>query len=198
MINVSQHEYTVVDFDRAIIGRWLGISSLIISSLASKLIINLNSIYGVPAFVISSSVIYLVTYFLFIHFFWKILPLFIRFPNINGTWDIEGQNSDSDNGDGWNGKLTIVQDFNKLCVTLETDKSLSYSQNATLNVLPDKRVSIYYSYQNKPDIPSNDFLIHEGVCDIRFDKGLKAGKANYFNLHGRQTKGNFSLTKQSK
>ena len=89
------HEYSIINHDRASIGKWLGISALILAGLISEWIKQIYSFSGIEAFekiTVTVTLIYLILYWLFNNYIWKRLSL----PNISGEWSVKGKTIDAD------------------------------------------------------------------------------------------------------
>lgn len=130
---------------------------------------------------------------------WKKIPSLNRllFPDLNGEWDV---NIDW-NWDGKTGKATakahIKQDFLKISMEMESDKSSS----ETLLAKPKKdsesgRPILYYIYRNIPkNINGKVNLPYEGAAILKLDHtNLDCLKGNYFT--SRSSSGHYQLTRK--
>ena len=195
------HDSAIINHNRASVGRWLGVASLLLSYLISLGLLKLAKISFFESFAnftISIGMLYLLIYYLFNKFLWKI-PLF-KLPNIQGIWFINGKTIDQ-NGQTlyeWSGKLDIEQTWDKIAIILKTDQSESKSYTATLRKEPGNQDewTLYYSYDNTPHIDQQcNLLSHKGYCEITFNKANKTAKGSYFNNFGRYTFGKLNLRK---
>lgn len=190
------HEYSIINHDRASIGKWLGISALILAGLISEWIKQIYSFSGIEAFgkiTVTVTLIYLILYWLFNNYIWKRLSL----PDISGEWSVKGKTLDA-NGNivyKWKGKLSIEQTWDKIAIYLRTDKSEGESYIATL--LKKDGVgtwSLKYSYKNHPSIEHTHKLgAHTGCSEIDFLGDLSKGEGFYFNSNERNTFGTIKI-----
>ena len=197
------HDYAVFEHNRATIGRWLGIISILISGGISQMLIKMYNLTGWEAFTkatITTGIIYFILHWLFNKFVWK-LPIF-QIPNLSGKWKVIGKTL---NGDGtiryeWNANIGIEQTWEKIIINLKTKNSQSYSQTATL----EKQHGLggwllSYSYKNEPYTEQvHELNSHKGYCQIEFNKEISKGNASYFNNNGRRTFGIMKLEKEKK
>jgi hypothetical protein len=194
------HDYAVFEHNRATIGRWLGVISILISGGMSQAFITVYSLTGMEAFTkatITTGVIYFILHWLFNKYIWK-LSLF-QIPNLSGKWELSGQtlNEDGTIKYNWNANIGIEQTWEKITINLKTKNSQSYSQTATL----EKQYGLggwllSYSYKNEPYTEQcHELNPHKGYCQIEFDKDISKGNASYFNNNGRRTFGIMKLTK---
>lgn len=195
------HDYAVFEHNRATIGRWLGVISILISGGISQLLIEIYSLTGLEAFAkatIATGVIYFILHWLFNKYIWK-LPLF-QIPDLSGKWKLEGQtlNEDGTVKYNWDANIGIEQTWEKIIIKLKTQNSTSYSQTATL----EKQHGfggwlLSYSYKNEPKTGQcHELNSHNGYCQIEFNKEITKGNASYFNNNGRRTFGIMNLIKE--
>lgn len=195
------HDYAVFEHNRATIGRWLGVISILISGGISQILIEIYSLTGLEAFAkatIATGVIYFILHWLFNKYIWK-LPLF-QIPDLSGKWKLEGQtlNEDGTVKYNWDANIGIEQTWEKIIIKLKTQNSTSYSQTATL----EKQHGfggwlLSYSYKNEPKTEQcHELNSHNGYCQIEFNKEITKGDASYFNNNGRRTFGIMNLTKE--
>lgn len=193
------HDYAVFGHDRAEIGRWLGIVSIILAGGIAQVFAWANSLTGWDVFTkatITTGVVYFLLHFIFNKFAWRI-PFF-EIPNINGVWKLEGQtlNKEGNIHQEWGGSIGIEQNWKKVSIHLRTEQSQSTSYTATLSKRhgPTGGWLLSYSYRNEPELEhSYELNSHKGYCEIEFDTDLKIGKASYFNSAGRRTFGKMIL-----
>jgi len=195
------HDYAIFEHNRATIGRWLGIISILISGGISQMLIKMYNLTGWEAFTkatITTGVIYFILHWLFNKYIWK-LPLF-QIPNLSGKWKLTGQtlNEDGNIKYNWNANVGIEQTWEKIIINLKTQNSQSYSQTATL----EKQHGLggwllSYSYKNEPYTEQcHELNSHKGYCQIEFNKEILEGNASYFNNNGRRTFGIMKLVKE--
>lgn len=195
------HDYAVFGHNRATIGRWLGVSSVVLTGAISSLISYIHQLTGfqaVTSVAITTGLIYFALHWLFNKFAWKI-PLF-QIPDLNGVWKVKGTTLDEDGNAKyeWNAEIDIEQTWEKMVVCLKTSQSASESYTATLAKANGTRGGwlLSYSYNNNPNVDQyHELNSHKGYCEILLDKELKIGSAAYFNSNGRRTFGKMALSK---
>lgn len=195
------HNYAVFGHNRATIGRWLGIGSIVLTGGVSSLISYIHKLTGfqsVTGIAVTTGLVYFILHWLFNKFAWKI-PLF-KIPDLNGVWKAKGTTLDEEGNAKyeWNAEIDIEQTWEKMVVCLRTSQSASESYTATLAKINGScggwRLS--YSYSNNPNVDQyHELSSHKGYCEILLDKKLKTGCAQYFNNNGRRTFGKIALSK---
>ncbi len=197
------HDYAIFGHDRASIGRWLGVASIMIAGGISQLLADLYKWTGIEAFskaTVTTAIIYFILHWIFNNYAWK-LPFF-KIPDLVGKWNIQGKTL-AENGEvkyDWDAEIGIEQTWKDIVITLKTKNSQSYSQTATL----EKQYGIggwllSYSYKNEPATEQyHELNAHKGYCQIVFDKEITKGDASYFNNDGRRTFGIMKLQKVEK
>ena len=196
------HEYAIFGHSRSTIGRWLGVASIILTGALSSALVIMDEVTSIKAFsavVVTPALIYFALHYCFENYGWKI-PFF-KIPDISGIWIANGitQNEDGSTRYDWNAEIDIEQTWEKICITLRTDKSSSASYTATLGKKPGTKGGwiLHYSYINNP-APGHyhDLNTHKGYCELIFNKEMNEGNAAYFNSNGRRTFGIMSLKKE--
>lgn len=195
------HDYAIFGHSRTSIGRWLGVTSVVLTGAVSSLLVWLHQATKIEAFataVITPTAIYFILHYLFNEHAWRI-PFF-SIPDISGTWSVTGEtlNEDGSTKYNWNAEIDIEQTWEKICITLKTTQSSSESYTATLGKKPGTKSGwiLHYSYTNNPDSGQyHELNSHKGYCELVFDKNLKTGIAAYFNSNGRRTFGKMTLNK---
>lgn len=97
------HDYAIFGHSRATIGRWLGVSSVILTGSVSSLLVWLYEATNIEAFataIITPAIIYFVLHYCFDRFGWKI-PFF-SIPNISGIWSVKGETLNEDGSTKYN------------------------------------------------------------------------------------------------
>lgn len=196
------HDYAIINHNRVNVGRWIGVASILLSSLISVVLVRFSEISSfkmVANFTVSSGVVYLLLYYFFNKFFWKLA--WFKLPNIEGVWSINGKTIDQDGKIvfEWKGELDIEQTWDKIVISLKTKQSKSESYTATLRKEPGSKGGwiLYYSYKNESKInEQRDLSSHKGFCEITFNGVNKIASGNYFNNFGRYTFGTFDLKKK--
>ncbi len=197
------HDYAVFGHNRATIGRWLGVASVMFTGGLSSLFLWMQQETGLEVFgkaVVTTAVVYFILHWLFNKFVWKIS--FFSVPDISGIWSVRGETltEDGDVKFNWTAEVDIEQTWEKISINLKTAQSSSSSYTATLGKKSGTKGGwiLHYSYANNPD-PSqyHELNSHKGYCELVFDKNLSNGEAAYFNSNGRRTFGKMYLNKES-
>lgn len=194
------HDYAIFGHDRATIGRWLGVASILIAGGIAQVLLDAYQWTGIEAFgkaTVTTAVVYFVLHWIFNNLVWK-LPVF-KIPNLSGTWNLKGQTLNEDGGIkyDWDAQVGIEQTWKDIIIHLKTSNSQSYSQTATL----EKQHGLggwllSYSYRNEPVTEQcHELNAHKGYCQIEFDTAITKGDASYFNNNGRRTFGIMQLEK---
>lgn len=196
------HDYAVFGHNRASIGRWLGITSVILTGAISGFISWINQLTGfqaVTSVAITTGVVYFGLHWLFNYFAWKI-PFF-KIPDLNGVWNVQGTTL-TEEGTAkyeWLAEIDIEQTWEKIVICLKTQNSTSESYTATLAKANGSQSGwrLSYSYSNNPNIDQcHELNSHRGYCELFLDKSLTNGTAAYFNSNGRRTFGKMSLQRK--
>lgn len=193
------HDYAVFGHNRASIGRWIGIASIILTGAISSLISWLNNLAGfqaVTGVAITTGIVYFCLHWLFNLYAWRI-PFF-KIPNLNGEWKVAGTTltEDGESKYEWEAEIDIEQTWEKIAICLKTKNSSSESYTATLAKANGSKAGwrLSYSYSNNPNIDqSHELNSHRGYCELYLDKSLTTGTAAYFNSNGRRTFGKMEL-----
>lgn len=195
------HDYAVFGHNRASIGRWLGIASVILTGAISSLIswvYELTGFQAITGVAVTTGAVYFGLHWLFNKFAWKI-PFF-KIPNLSGLWKVAGATL-TENGEikyQWDAEIDIEQTWEKIVICLKTENSISESYTATLAKANGSQAGwrLSYSYSNNPNIEqSHELYSHRGYCELLIDKSLESATAAYFNSNGRRTFGKMELTR---
>ena len=195
------HEYTSNKSHRKIIIIIITILSLIINlvltPLCNLIVASISDKIGSPFTVfilligVGFSSIFGILYLLFDRCLWKIVPG-IKSQKISGIYSCDGKSNYKI--PEWKGTITIKQTWSKILISLKTDNSYSQSYVASIEVLDDGNIILYYCYRNNPNGNSKGLNKHEGTADINFD-GVKI-QGKYYNYpKDRHRYGTFVLTK---
>lgn len=199
------HDYAIFGHSRTTIGRYLGTFSVILTGLASSIILWLHQVDGLSFMAgatVSTAAVYFALHWFFNNYVWKV-PLF-KIPDLNGVWSVRGETLSEDDGVikyNWEAEIDIEQTWEKISINLKTKKSSSESYTATLAKKSGTRGGwvLHYSYSNSPDASQfHELNSHRGYCEVIFDKELTSGEAAYFNSNGRRTFGKMYLTRGDK
>ncbi len=205
-----EHEYTHLGgVSRIYVGRFLGIVSAVVSGgivfallwgvdLARSMGWAVNLPPSVLSLVGAGVVFTVLTWLVNRHAWrWPLVKGVLKVPDLSGEWTCVGHtigtasNAEYD----WNGKITIIQSWDKIRIRLKTNTSASNSKSAALVKDEAEGWRVFYSYSNDPRIGETELTAHRGFAEIVFDKDLKIGDGEYFNGHGRYTFGTMKLEK---
>jgi hypothetical protein len=207
------HEYSILDQDRARIFQLIGVAITIIASAytASIGIVSQVASHFAPdmwAFLpkaLDVGLAFSVLYTGFNKWLWKtgICRMFLGFRNVSGEWKVEGKTLGPtevlDNGlpRSWQATLLISQQWTKISVRLRTGSSTSFSRSAAIRSQGDETL-LMYSYGNDPNAAARqqeELQTHVGYCEIIFAADGMTAQGLYFNNLGRLTHGAMTLTK---
>lgn len=189
------HDYAIFGHDRAGVGRWLGLVSILVAGGAAQLASLLVGITGWEAFTkgsVTVGVAYFGAHWLFNHWLWK-LPIF-NIPDLNGVWLVNGRTIDESGNvkHEWPAELDIEQNWKQISINIKTKNSQSESYTATLKRRSGARGGwiLSYSYKNEPNLDQvHELKSHKGYCEIEFSKDITTAEGTYFNSGGRKTYG---------
>src|SRR5690606_14301853 len=96
----------------------------------------------------------------------------------------------------WQGKVTIVQTWDKLRIRMETEHSNSESISAAIIYDEIDSYKVLYSYKNEPkDLDHKELRTHLGFVELQLQKNSKSASAKYYNVSGRRTFGSMQWKK---
>lgn len=197
------HDYAIFGHNRSTIGRWLGVASIICTSVISSFISWFNQLELLPmitSVAVTTSAVYFLFHLIFNKYGWKNTVL--KLPNLNGVWKVIGFTLDENSNVkyNWEAEIDIEQTWEHLVICQKTKNSRSNSYTATLSKLGGTNGGwlLSYSYRNEPNANQfHELNSHKGFCEILLDKELKTGDASYFNSNGRRTFGTMKLERIS-
>ena len=204
------HEYSVIGVDRTAIGRYLGTTASLLTTMAVALItfcyglLKRFEIFDADANLIvlplGVAFFYFVIHMVFNKWIWrcKCAQALLGVPNLNGVWECYGSTIDKDGKTmhEWTAKVIISQTWEKICVYLEAGQSKSRSKSASLIKEPGRGYVLMYSYQNEPRIGEPELQTHVGYCELHLSEDLTTAEGDYFNNKGRITFGRMSLKRK--
>ncbi|MGR9148191.1 Cap15 family cyclic dinucleotide receptor domain-containing protein [Rhizobium leguminosarum] len=205
-----EHEYTHLGgISRLNVGRCLGIASASVSAgivyvllwfvnIAQHLGWSVNLPPSVLSLVGAGVVFSVLAWLLNRHAWrWRFIQSLLQIPDLSGDWTCVGRTIETNTNPAyaWDGKITIVQSWDKIRIRLKTDTSASNSKSAALIKDEADGWRLFYSYGNEPKIDHTALHTHKGFAEILFGKDLKSGEGEYFNGHGRYTFGTMKLEK---
>ena len=139
---------------------------------------------------------YKILYYVFDHFIWK-WRLFrkidlVTVPDLNGRWSGTIKSSYKPDAQNYQIDVFITQQWSKILVRLEAEKS--YSKSIAASFLTDDPSSpeLVYVYDNDPRAMTPESMhSHGGTAKLRItDSGLQG---QYYTGQGRRTIGDISL-----
>lgn len=205
-----EHEYALLGgFNRAAVGKWIARASAAISGAAVFILlsaVDLARSFGIDAnlppavlSLVGAGMVYTILYWVFDHYGWRFGPLgrLLKVPVLAGSWTCEGLGVDRSPPFPWQGKVTIVQSWDRIRVHLETNQSASDSVAAAL--LYDAAVGyrLLYHYRNHPRVGEPDLAAHHGFAELVFASDGRSALGEYFNGRGRNTYGTMKLVKEA-
>lgn len=195
------HKYSVEKCPKTKITALIAILSVFLSSIIKFIF----STFNITFFSIGTLAIFGILYFIYSRWIWNIpcIKKLLKYPDLNGSWKISGMscNQNNDQREPWEGILTIIQTWDKVLITLKTEKSYSTSKSTegTLKYIDGVGYTLSYKYLNKPnsDAP-RDMHSHVGSCELIFDQDVLTATGDYFNNgRDRQTHGSMRLIKEA-
>jgi hypothetical protein len=207
---LQAHEYSVVNHSRTSIGRYLGALAAVFAAASAGVAAAAGGAFawaGLPTWgqhligaSISASLAYAGIHWVFNKVGWKLTCWAMQFPNIDGTWDCQGETRAEDGTVTftWQAVVTVSQTWEKIRVHLRTSQSASNSVSAALVPEADGSWMLLYSYRNEPRVGEPpEMRSHLGYCEMRFAPDLRSAEGDYFNAHGRRTAGRMTLTRRA-
>lgn len=205
---MQDHEYALIGgMNRAKVGRWLSLVAAAVSAGCVFLLltlVDLAKLVGVNATLppsvlslVGAGAVFSVLYWLFDRYIWRWNPLssLLKVPDLSGDWECVGRtlNPDGTTKYEWQGKITILQSWDKLRVRLKTKSSGSNSITAALVVDPIDGYVLLYHYKNEPIIGEAALREHRGCAELKFATDRQSAEGEYFNGYGRDTFGTLRL-----
>jgi len=194
-VSIKGHEYTVQNgMNRSKVGKTLySLSTILTALIVSQLIRYLIWFESVPTListVILTIILFYVIYYSFNNWIWKLRPVsgLLKLPNISGTWSCNGK-SNYENFN-WHGKVQIIQSWDKIRITLITERSSSESISAVIIYDDIHGYKLVYNYENKPNsLDDTNLRTHVGFVDLNLDYSNNKATGYYYNVSGRKTSG---------
>lgn len=141
---------------------------------------------------------------LFDNFFWKSRLVqsieALQIPDLNGVWQTEIKSSYAGFDQPIQANAIIRQTASKICIALETDRSLSYSIHAAL-IRADKvsKFDLTYNFINKPKADSlSTMSAHFGTAWLLVHDSCEEIDGEYYSGRGRQNFGRIVLRRRRK
>lgn len=207
---MQEHEYALLGgVNRAEVGRYLGaiaagVSAVIVFVLLT--VVDLAQQFGIPTnlppavlSLVGAGAVFGALYWIFDRHAWRwpYIGQLLKVPDLAGDWQCDGQTLKPDGSDSyvWEGKVTIIQSWDKLRVRLKTSQSGSNSITAALIHDEADGYRLLYNYRNDPRIGEAELKSHLGFAQLVFSKDLRSAEGEYFNGHGRFTFGTMRLAR---
>jgi hypothetical protein len=202
----TDHEYALVGgINRSTVGRYIASIAAALSAVLVFLVLLFVDVAtplgispNVPPSVfslISAAGVYTGLYFLFCKYLWrwKFIADLIQLPDISGRWNCYAESSYSDDrhsdGTAWEAVVKISQTWDKIFITLTTEKSRSESVSAALIAEGNGNFRLLYHYKNDPRRFEDGLNAHHGFVDIIISEDLRSADGVYFTGRGRTTFG---------
>lgn len=206
---VHDHEYALLGgSNRSHVGRWLAGIAAAISAIVVYLVLSLVDVaktYGLnvnlPPTALSlagAGAVYGALYWLLDRYLWRRRPIgpLLKVPDLAGVWRVEGTPLHSGAAVPWEGRITIIQSWDKLRIHLKTGKSSSDSLSAALQHDSAVGFVLMYHYRNQPGVAERDMAPHHGFAELTFASDGQSATGDYFNGRGRNTFGTMQLTRE--
>lgn len=206
----QEHEYALLGgYNRANVGRWLARLAAAISAVSVFLMlaaVDLAKYLGVNANIppsvlslVGAGLMYTALYWLFDQHAWKYGPLgkLLRVTNLAGEWLCDGLSLEVEPHTPWQGKVVIIQSWDKIRVHLQTQQSSSDSVSAALQYDAAVGFRLLYHYRNSPRLEEKSLVPHHGFAEIIFSHDGDTATGEYFNGRGRYTYGTMKLRRKS-
>lgn len=191
----EMHEYKIIGkkFDLINIGIWF--FSLILAYIIHVIVTFFEGKFGISLwlFEIPSVIgVYEKSNKLINKSIWSKL---YKINDLSGIWEGNLQTSFDNYGSSILATCKIIQEFDKILIVLETEKSISYSIKAVLQINSLNEMILDYDYINIPKIRnSKDLNIHFGHNTFRLNNN-KELCGEYYNKQ-RNTRGEILLRKR--
>lgn len=120
-------------------------------------------------------------------------------PNFNGNYKGNLKSSFNNYQVEYPTDVTVKQTWTQIVIKQKTKTSTSCSVNASISIKTKCDPTIYYFYQNDPNIDSVDTMeMHYGSCEHVWDRKTNTFNAWYFSGRGRKNFGVIELKKEKK
>ena len=186
------HEYSINTEERKNVLLVLSLFSIIFSWFFNKLLV----IYKIslPWWVESPSVLFFygLLFIIFDKWLWQYFKTInlIKTPNLNGKWTGYLKSSFSNHKLEVKAKIRIFQTWTKIKILLITNKSLSYSEVASIVINTPEGKYLSYQYINEPKTNSAKTMsIHRGSVRLLFNEKSYSLEGDYFSGRDRQNFG---------
>ena len=160
--------------------------------LFNLIITNLN--FNIPWWVETPSVLgfFGIYVWLYDNWLWNKIPFrklrWFQIPDLQGKWDVIIKSSYKGFEEQTKAQATIRQTGNRMCITLQTAQSSSFSTyGAIARVDRQNNYELIYHYQNRPNPDSLETMsIHYGTAWIQIADNVQTMDGEYYSGRGRQ------------
>lgn len=166
------HSYNITGFKNDRITVFQALISFAISIVLiwlSKPILDNMPLYVQPIIEVPSVVgVYEFIKYIFNKWLWKtkLFSKFLKVPNLNGIWNGVIETNYNENEGKIDVQMKIKQDLDKILIIYDTEKSISYSTIAEINIENEYCTEIFYRYINEPRYKyCQELNIHHGSVD---------------------------------
>lgn len=194
-MSIKGHEYTIQNgINRSKVGKTLySLSAILTALIVSQLISYIAWFESVPTListVLITIISFYIVYYSFNKWLWKLtfISKLLNLPDISGNWTCNGK-SDHESFN-WHGKVQITQSWDKIRITLTTERSSSESISAAIIYDDIHGYKLVYNYENKPNSLDDPSLrTHVGFVDLNLGYSNNQAAGYYYNVSGRKTSG---------
>lgn len=205
------HEYVVSYHDRKKIYYIAAVVSGLLCGALIFLASKLNGLTGLAIAAPSGAAVFVLVFLIFDLWLWKASFLYdwglVKIPNIEGDWlakivEDPGAQAESKR-EPITAKLKIHQSYTRLVIRLNTEKSESVSQMASLVMVSPDCFKLRYEYlaayrANEHAVPST----HYGVTELTLESSSSTFnaeyRARYYTEIARDSRGNISISRAPK
>lgn len=196
------HEYCIKGHKKEIVVFYITLASVVLSTCFAQLIDLIGAqLHIAIKYTLTTSCTFGLLYALFSKKLWKSKGFgkLFNFPNLNGNYTVKALSLKNPTGSEieWDGRMSIVQTWDKILITLKTDKSSSesISSNGCIEYIPNIGYRLEYKYHNDPNLIKSELHPHDGECTITFTEQICTAKAEYFTKE-RSSNGIMELVKE--
>ncbi len=198
------HPYLIDDEMRTRVFLVIAAVSVLASWLFHILLVSLP--FEIPWLVETPSVVGFFGGFLWIYnnHLWKawpfrLLPWFF-IPNLNGRWKVKIISSYKGFNEEKEAIATIRQTAVRMCISVKTNNSFSYSNSASL--MRTERVSTFellYNYVNQPSADATETMNqHYGTTWLILEEDGRCLEGDYYSGRGRKNFGKITFIREDK
>ena len=192
------HPYSIDTEERKNILLLLAIISIIVSLGFYKILINCQ--ISLPWWIEGPSVLFLygLLFVVFDKWLWQYFRKigFIKTPNLSGEWSGHLETSFDSQSSKVGVTLKIFQSWTRIKIILTTDRSLSYSEVASIIINVPEGKYLSYQYINEPKSNAvKTMSIHRGTARLLLDEKKNVLDGEYYSGRDRQNIGSLHFEK---